>query len=83
MSPHFSWPPEVQKKVDRGVRTTIHSDGWLGEISPHPIRIQILMSLFAMYLVIVRDSVTELSASVPRVLKKVDKVIGGERGRRA
>jgi len=53
------------------------------EISLRSIRIEILMSLFAMYSVIVEDSVTELSASVPRVLKKVGRVIGGERRRRA
>jgi hypothetical protein len=39
--------------------------GGLGDVSPRPIRIEILMSLFAMYLVIVKDTVTELSASVP------------------
>ena len=37
----------------------------LSEISPRLIRIEILMSLFAMYLDIVTDSVTELSAPVP------------------
>ena len=54
----------------------------LGEISPRPVRIEILMSLFAMYLVIVRDNVTKLSVSVLLVLKKVGRIIGGERGRR-
>lgn len=55
--------------------------GGLGEISPRPIRIEILMSLFAVYLVIVKNSVRELSASVPSVLKKVGRVIESERGR--
>ena len=53
-------------KVDVGLEPPDEvGGGGLGEISPRPIRIEILMSLFAMYLVIVRDSVTELSASVP------------------
>jgi len=38
------------------------------------------MSLSATYLVIARDNVTKLSASVLWVLKKVGRVIGGERG---
>ena len=54
--------------------------GRLGDISPWPIRIEILMSLFAMYLVIMRSSVTELCAPFSRVLKKLGKSSGVKEG---
>jgi hypothetical protein len=76
--------PWVSRKIDVGLEPPDGVSGrGLGDISFWPIRIEILMSLFAMYLVIMRNSVTELCAPFPWVLKKVGRVIGGERMRRA
>jgi hypothetical protein len=79
----FTLLPRAAKKIDVKLKKLNGCMKELDEYEPRSIRIESLTGVFAMYLIIVRDIITKLIASVSRSLKNVRKVIWDGRGRRA